>query len=90
MIRTAYDTRIITKPSAKLGAPRVPHNKTPREVVERRRELALEASRKTPSQRALARALGVSQPDVCKYLKGQRPVPQRCLAALRKLAGVTA
>lgn len=79
MILTAYDTAIVARPK------RTPHNKLPRDEWERRRELALQASRKVGGQRAMAKLLGVTQPDVCRYLKGQRSVPKRCIPTLRAL-----
>jgi len=64
---------------------RTAHNKLHRDEWERRRELVLQASRKVPSQRAMAKMLGVTQPDICRHLKGQRSVPKRCIQTLREL-----
>ncbi len=99
MIITAYDTGARApadhfEPDTRVKVPhrakRPPHNKLSADERERRRQLALMASDRVPSQRAMAKLLSVSQPDVSRYLKGRRSVPKRCIPTLRKLVGVQA
>lgn len=55
---------------------------------ERRRQLAAQAREQFPSAEAMGRAIGAQGGDISKWFRGSRPVPDRYVEALQRLAGV--